>query len=218
MTFPIISSWVYKIPGNETGRICILGARSPGHLNCQVILKGLQLLLQRNEQHWKPHWISGAYICIDHCMYIYIYYISFCIFFLPQNHQSFQRLWWQWLNLTRQHLARNVLPWNLTQIKSPKETKNKIYKTVHLSKHVYLETLKFPESGSSLKIQQPEIGVSSPHRLHLHGLHRTLPTPDLKWVRMVNYIWIFQHFKPGVFTLFHDLPWHHQELNHQTPE
>lgn len=126
-----------------------------------------------------------------------MYPISFCIFFLPQNHQSFQRLWWQWLNLTRQHLARNVLPWNLTQIKSPKKWKIKIYKTVHLSKHVYLATLKFPESGSSLKIQQPEIGVSSPHRLHLHGLHRTLPTPDLKWVRMVNYIWIFQHFKPG---------------------
>ena len=44
------------------------------------------------------------------------------------------------------------------------------------------QLFKFPESGSSLKIQQPEIGVSSPHRLHLHGLHRTLPTPDLKWV------------------------------------
>ena len=33
-------------------------------------LKGVQLQLQRYEQHGKPHWISGAYICIDHCMYI----------------------------------------------------------------------------------------------------------------------------------------------------
>lgn len=40
----------------------------------QVILKGLQLQLQRYEQHGKPHWISGAYICIYHCMYIYIVY------------------------------------------------------------------------------------------------------------------------------------------------
>ncbi len=61
-----------------------------------------------------------------------------------------------------------------------------------------------------MKIQQPEIGVSSgdeftsPHRLHLHELHRTLPTPwDLKWlVRMVTSVRIFQHLKPGVFTLF----------------